>query len=130
MIEFTGAAHTSLSNDSRRLRAAGVVEAEPTGRYTDYRRLREALEQLSAALATPTPIYTSRPKATPGKGKGSPPTTHDRARRDRIDASGKITLRYQGRLYSTAIGRTRVLAQLDVLLGAGAGVEPPGPDDA
>ena len=53
--------------------------------------------------ATPATIYHNRPKASPGDRSSD---THDRVRRDRIDKSGKITLRYQGRLYSIGIGRT------------------------
>ena len=41
--------------------------------------------------ATPATVYTSRPKATPGDRTDD---THDRVRRDRVDTSGKITLRY------------------------------------
>ena len=62
--------------------------------------------------ATPATIYTSRPKAIPGDRAGD---THDRVRRDRIDISGKITLRYQGRLYSIGIGRTHARTRVLVL---------------
>jgi transposase InsO family protein len=53
--------------------------------------------------ATPATAYTARPKAGPGSREDD---THDRVRRDRIDKTGKITLRYQGQLYSIGIGRT------------------------
>jgi transposase InsO family protein len=62
--------------------------------------------------ATPATIYTSRPKAIPGDRAGD---THDRVRRDRIDVSGKITLRYQGRLYNIGIGRTHARTRVLVL---------------
>ena len=63
--------------------------------------------------ATPATIYTSRPKATPGDRDAD---THDRVRRDRVDTAGKITLRYQGRLYSIGIGRTHARTHVIVLV--------------
>ncbi len=65
--------------------------------------------------ATPTTVYTTRPKATPGKGARDD-DTHDRVRRDRVDKSGKITLRYQGQLYSIGIGRTHARTHVIVLV--------------
>jgi transposase InsO family protein len=60
--------------------------------------------------ATPAAAYAARPKAVPGD-RGA--DTHDRVRTDRIDATGLVTLRHQGRLYHIGIGRshagTRVL---------------------
>ena len=53
--------------------------------------------------ATPATIYTSRPKAAPGNRDDD---THNRIRQDRIDKSGKITLRHGETLYS--IGRSVV----------------------
>jgi len=44
----------------------------------------------------------------------SPPDTHDRVRRDRVDATGVITLRHNGRLHHIGIGRTH--ARTHVLL--------------
>lgn len=63
--------------------------------------------------ATPATIYTSRPKATPGDRSDD---THDRVRRDRVDNAGKITLRYQGKLYSIGIGRTHSRTHVIVLI--------------
>jgi hypothetical protein len=62
--------------------------------------------------ATPAVVYTSRPKATPGDRSND---THDRLRRDRVDKAGKITLRYQGRLYSIGIGRTHARTRVLIL---------------
>ena len=60
--------------------------------------------------ATPAAAYTARPKAVPGNRTAD---THDRVRTDRIDNTGLVTLRHQGRLYHIGIGRphagTRVL---------------------
>jgi Integrase core domain len=59
---------------------------------------------------TPAAAYAARPKAVPGDRSAD---THDRVRADRIDATGLVTLRHQGRLYHIGIGRphagTRVL---------------------
>ena len=62
---------------------------------------------------TPATAYTARPKATPGD-RGD--DTHNRVRRDRVDKAGKITLRYQGRLYSIGIGRTHTRTRVLVLV--------------
>jgi transposase InsO family protein len=60
--------------------------------------------------ATPAAAYAARPKAVPGDRAAD---THDRVRTDRVDATGLVTLRHQGRLYHIGIGRahagTRVL---------------------
>lgn len=68
--------------------------------------------------ATPATIYTGRPKSTPAKGSRKA-DTHDRVRRDRVDRvdqAGKITLRYQGRLYSIGVGRTHARTHVIVLV--------------
>jgi transposase InsO family protein len=63
--------------------------------------------------ATPATVYTSRPKASPTDRSDD---THDRVRRDRVDKSGKITLRYHGKLYSIGIGRTHTGTRVLVLV--------------
>jgi len=63
--------------------------------------------------ATPATIYTSRPKASPGDRTDD---THDRIRHDRVDKSGKITLRHGGTLYSIGIGRTHARTRVIVLV--------------
>jgi transposase InsO family protein len=63
--------------------------------------------------ATPATIYTSRYKATPGDRTDD---THDRIRHDRVDKSGKITLRHGGTLYSIGIGRTHGRTRVIVLV--------------
>jgi transposase InsO family protein len=59
---------------------------------------------------TPADAYAARPKAVPGDRAAD---THDRVRTDRIDATGLVTLRHQGKLHHIGIGRahagTRVL---------------------
>jgi hypothetical protein len=59
---------------------------------------------------TPAAAYTARPKAAP---TGVAPS-HERVRRDRIDDSGVVTIRYHGRLHHIGIGRTH--ARTHVLL--------------
>jgi transposase InsO family protein len=63
--------------------------------------------------ATPATAYQARPKATPGDRSAD---THQRLRRDRIDDTGKITLRYQGQLYSIGIGRTHARTNVLILV--------------
>ena len=75
----------------------------------NHRRPHRSLEH----RATPATVYTSRPKATPGDRSHD---THHRVRRDRVDKAGKITLRYQGRLYSIGIGRTHARTHVIVLV--------------
>lgn len=62
--------------------------------------------------ATPATTYTARPKATPSTDRHA--DTHDRVRTDRIDESGSVTLRVNGRLHHIGIGRTH--ARTHVLL--------------
>jgi transposase InsO family protein len=64
--------------------------------------------------ATPATAYQARPKAEPGQHTTS--ETHERLRRDRIDKAGKITLRYQGQLYSIGVGRTHTGTHVLVLV--------------
>jgi transposase InsO family protein len=60
--------------------------------------------------ATPADAYAARPKAGPGDRSAD---THDRVRTDRIDNTGLVTLRHNGKLHHIGIGRahagTRVL---------------------
>ena len=56
----------------------------------------------SLGRSTPHAAYTRLPKAQPGQtGAG----THYRIRHDRIDKSGTVTLRHNGRLHHIGIGR-------------------------
>ena len=52
--------------------------------------------------ATPATAYAARPKAAPGDRTTD---SHHRVRTDRIDATGKVTLRHHGRLYHIGTGR-------------------------
>jgi len=67
----------------------------------------------SLGRRTPHAAYLARPKAAPAPS--SPSAQPDtRVRRDRIDPTGVVTLRYQGRLHHIGIGRTH--ARTHVLL--------------
>ena len=61
---------------------------------------------------TPTQAFTARTKATPRRARITVPAEH-RVRRDRIDHTGKVTLRYRSKLVHLGIGRryagTRVM---------------------
>ena len=61
---------------------------------------------------TPAQAFAARTKATPRRAGLIVPTEH-RVRRDRIDSTGKVTLRYRSRLLHLGVGRrhrgTRVL---------------------
>lgn len=50
LVERTGARQTNVSNHLRALREAGVVEAEPCGRFTYYRLVPEVLDDVAAGL--------------------------------------------------------------------------------
>ncbi|GGS30163.1 MULTISPECIES: ArsR/SmtB family transcription factor [Actinokineospora] len=50
LVEETGARQTNVSNHLRQLREAGIVEAEPCGRFTYYRLVPDALHRAAAHL--------------------------------------------------------------------------------
>ncbi len=50
LVDATGATQSNISNHLRALREAGIVEAEPAGRFTYYRLLPEPLDALGQAL--------------------------------------------------------------------------------
>ncbi len=51
LVEVTGARQSSVSNHLRVLREAGVVAAEPAGRYTYYRLVPQVLADLASQFA-------------------------------------------------------------------------------
>jgi ArsR family transcriptional regulator len=51
LVEDTGAKQPNLSGHLRVLREAGLVVAEPHGRFTYYRLLPDALDATASALA-------------------------------------------------------------------------------
>jgi len=54
--------------------------------------------------ATPAARYNTMPKALPGTSRD--PDTHDRIRHDRVNKTGSVSLRHNGRLHHIGIGRT------------------------
>lgn len=62
--------------------------------------------------STPAVAYQARPKATP-TGRDD---TNSRVRHDRVDSTGKITLRVAGRLHHIGIGRTHARTHVVVLV--------------
>jgi hypothetical protein len=64
--------------------------------------------------ATPAAVYNSLPKALPGPSRDT--DTHDRIRHDRIDDSGCVTLRVNGRLHHIGIGRTHARTHVVLLV--------------
>jgi ArsR family transcriptional regulator len=51
LVEETGARQTNISNHLRQLREAGIVVAEPCGRFTYYRLRPESLQAAADHLA-------------------------------------------------------------------------------
>ena len=69
----------------------------------------------SLARRTPAAAYLARPKATPD-GHDSPADV--RVRRDRVDTSGVVTLRFHGRLHHIGIGRAHARTHVLLLVQA------------
>ncbi|WP_420323228.1 DDE-type integrase/transposase/recombinase [Kribbella sindirgiensis] len=63
--------------------------------------------------ATPATAYTARPKATPSTDRTG--EVHHRVRTDRVDQTGVITLRVNGRLHHIGIGRTHARTHVLIL---------------
>ncbi len=62
--------------------------------------------------ATPATAYNARPKANPANRTD----THDRVRRDRVDDTGAITIRFAGRLHHIGVGRTHARTRVLMLI--------------
>jgi transposase InsO family protein len=77
--------------------------------YYNTRRPHRSLPHRS----TPATAYAARPKATPGDRTAD---THNRLRRDRIDDTGKVTLRHGGHLYHIGTGRTHARTHVIMLI--------------
>jgi transposase InsO family protein len=76
-------------------------------RYYNHERPHRALNR-----RTPAQAFAARTKATPRKPPITVPAEH-RVRRDRVDTSGNVTVRYQSKLRHLGVGRrhagTRIL---------------------
>jgi transposase InsO family protein len=66
-------------------------------RYYNHVRPHRAL-----AGRTPLQAYSARVKARPAD---TSPPSHFRVRQDKVDATGKVSLRYESRLYKIGLGR-------------------------
>jgi transposase InsO family protein len=64
---------------------------------------------------TPLEAFEARPKATP-RSPGFVVPVHYRVRKDRVDAAGKITLRYKSRLLHVGLGRRYARRRVLVLV--------------
>jgi transposase InsO family protein len=64
--------------------------------------------------ATPAATYTALPKALPAASRDT--DTHDRVRHDRVDDTGSVTLRHNGRLHHIGIGRTHARTHVILLV--------------
>ena len=92
--------------------AAGVAELQvQLDRFTDY--YNSVRPHRAIGRRTPAVAFEARAKATPTAAPRQL-TTHHRLRRDRIDALGKLTLRYNSNLHHIGMGRR--LARTRVVL--------------
>jgi transposase InsO family protein len=94
--------------------AATVVQLQAQlDRFADYYNTQRPHRALGRR--TPATAYAARPKATP-----SPPGVavggHYRIRRDKVDHSGVITLRYNSRLHHIGLGRRHTGVRVLVLV--------------
>ena len=64
--------------------------------------------------ATPAALFDTMPKALPSNSRDA--NTHDRIRHDRIDKTGAVTLRVNGRLHHIGIGRTHARTHVILLI--------------
>ena len=64
--------------------------------------------------ATPATLFDTMPKALPGNSRNA--DTHDRIRHDRIDKTGAVTLRVNGKLHHIGIGRTHARTHIILLI--------------
>ena len=98
----------------RRARTLGELETqlERFRAYYNHERPHRAVGR-----RPPIEAYEARPKAVPHGGVVVP--AHYRVRRDKVDVTGVVTLRYNSRLHHIGIGRrhtgTRVLVLVDDL---------------
>jgi hypothetical protein len=76
--------------------------------YYNERRPHRALGR-----HTPQEVFDAKTKAHPPP---SAPATHFRVRRDRIDKTGRVTLRYDSRLRHIGIGRAHIGRKVELLV--------------
>ena len=76
----------------------------------NHRRPHRSLPQ----RGTPATTYRARPKATPSADRSN--DSHQRVRTDRLDQSGCVTLRVNGRLHHIGVGRTHARTHILMLV--------------
>jgi transposase InsO family protein len=94
--------HQTLKRHLQRQAPAPTLEAlqeqlDAFARYYNHMRPHRALSG-----RTPLQAYSARLKARPAGARGG---TYFRVREDRVDKAGKVSLRYNSRLYKIGIGR-------------------------
>ena len=76
----------------------------------NYRRPHRSLPH----RATPAALFETMPKALPGNSRDA--DTHDRVRHDRIDKTGAVTLRVNGKMHHIGVGRTHARTHVILLI--------------
>ena len=64
--------------------------------------------------ATPAALFETMPKALPGNSRDA--DTHNRVRHDRIDKTGAVTLRVNGKMHHIDVGRTHARTHAILLI--------------
>ena len=64
--------------------------------------------------ATPAALFETMPKALPSTSRDA--ETHDRIRHDRIDKTGAVTLRVNGKMHHIGVGRTHARTHVILLI--------------
>jgi hypothetical protein len=82
-------------------------------RFVDYYNQHRPHRSLPHR-ATPATAYTARPKAGPSSDRTG--EIHHRVRTDRVDHTGVVTLRVNGRLHHIGIGRTHARTHVILLV--------------
>jgi hypothetical protein len=94
-----------------RAETIGQLQAQPDNFRAYYNDVRP---HRAIGRRTPAEAYASRAEAAP-RGPALP-VGHYRVRRDRLDKTGKVTLRYQSRLRHICVGRAHAGARVLLLV--------------
>ena len=107
--------HQTLKKHLARQRhSATVVELQAQlDRFAGY--YNHVRPHRSLARHTPAEAFATRTRATP-KLAPVAPVGHHRVRRDRIDKTGCVTLRYRTRLFHIGVGRAHAGARVLLLV--------------
>lgn len=94
--------HQTLKRYLTRQRRAGSPQALQAQLDRFRAEYNERRPHRALGRHTPAEVYRSKVKATPAPAPQLP--THYRVRRDRVDAHGKLTLRFDSRLHHIGLG--------------------------